>query len=198
MMRPMVMDFNGDTAAVNRQYQFMFGRALLVAPVTEPNVTQTDVYLPKNSAWYDFWTGQRYTGGQTIKADAPLDKIPSFIKAGTILPIGPVVQYSSEKKWNKLEIRIYPGANGSYTLYEDEGDNYNYEKGAYSAIFFNWNDTKKTLTIDDRKGAFKGILTKREFDIVFVTNGKGTGMESTSNVDNIVKYNGKKVVVNIK
>lgn len=195
MMRPMIMDFNGDTEAVKQQYQFMFGKALLVTPITEAGITQQNVYLPKSATWYDFYTGTSYKGGQTIKADAPLDKIPVFVKAGTILPIGSEVQFATEKKWDNLVIRIYEGANGSFTLYEDEGDNYNYEKGAYSTITFNWDNAKKTLTIGERKGSFNGMLTERRFNIVFISHDRSTGGEVISNQTKIVTYTGKRLQI---
>jgi alpha-D-xyloside xylohydrolase len=127
MMRPLVMDFNEDTSALNQQFEYMFGKAFLVAPVTEPNVNEWKMYLPESNTWYNFWTGNRFNGGQTIITKATLDKIPLFVKAGSIIPMGPFIQYSTEKN-DPVEIRIYPGANGEFTLYEDENDNYNYEK----------------------------------------------------------------------
>lgn len=195
IMRPMIMDFNGDTEAVKQQYQFMFGKALLVTPITEAGITQQNVYLPKASTWYDFYTGISYNGGQIVKADAPLDKIPVFVKAGTILPIGAAVQYASEKKWDNLEIRVYEGANGSFTLYEDEGDNYNYEKGAYSTITFSWDDAKKVLTIGERKGSFPGMLTERKFNISFIAYDKGPGGEVIAYQTKSVNYAGKKLQI---
>jgi alpha-D-xyloside xylohydrolase len=119
------------------------------------------------------------------------------VKAGTIIPIGPRVQYSTEKKWDNLEIRVYPGADGAFTLYEDENDNYNYEKGIYSTITFSWDDTKKVLTINNRKGSFPGILTERKFNIVMVASGTGTGMNKIQKNAKVVTYNGEKVVVKL-
>jgi len=197
MMRPMVMDFNGDIDAMNCRYQYMFGKALLVAPITEPNITEWNVYLPKSSAWFDFWTGKHFNGGQTVKTDAPLDKIPLFVKAGSILPAGPNVQYATEKKWDNLEIRVYEGANGAFTLYEDESDNYNYEKGAYSTINFNWSNAKRTLTINDRKGSFKGMLTSRKFNIILVSKNKVVGYEKQVKFDKEIIYNGKAIKINL-
>jgi alpha-D-xyloside xylohydrolase len=195
LMRPLVMDFNRDTAALNRSFEYMFGKALLVAPITEPNVSKWKVYLPKSATWYDFWTGTSLKGGQTVNADAPLNQIPLFVKAGSILPVGPDVQYATGKKWDDLEIRVYLGADGSFVLYEDEGDNYNYEKGIYSTIALSWDDAHKTLTLGDRKGSFPGMLQKRNFRIIWVDVNKGTGMESTPKPDRIVVYTGKKIVV---
>jgi len=197
MMRGMIMDFNGDTAAVNRQYQYMFGKALLVAPVTEPGITEWNIYLPKSSAWYNFWTGQRFTGGKSIKTDAPIDIIPLFVKAGSIIPLGKLMQYTGETPADNLEVRVYEGDNGTFTLYEDEGDNYNYEKGAYATITFSWNDAKKVLTISDREGSFPGMLAQRKFNIIKVAKSKAAGIETVVKYDNVVTYNGKKVVVKL-
>jgi len=120
-----------------------------------------------------------------------------YIKAGSILPVGPKVQFATEKKWDNLEIRIYEGTNGIFNLYEDENDNYNYEKGAYSTITFTWNNAKRSLTIDDRKGSFQGMLKERKFNIVLVTKNKGTGTDVAERSDNIVKYSGKKMVIKL-
>lgn len=146
---------------------------------------QFEVYLPAGTKWYDYWTNNVLEGGQSIKASAPLAHSPLYIKAGTILPQGPEVQYTSEKKWDNLELLIYPGANGEFTLYEDEGDNLNYENGAYSTIKMTWNDKAKTLTIGQRQGSFDGMLTSRTF-IVKTPNGQKS-----------VSYNGKKVSVKL-
>ncbi|MBQ4209832.1 MAG: DUF5110 domain-containing protein, partial [Prevotella sp.] len=123
-------------------------------------------YLPKGTIWYDFWTGARYKGGQDVKLTTSLDKVPMFVRAGSILPLGPEMQYVGEKSWDNIEMRIYPGADGSFTLYEDEGDGYNYEKGVYATIDFKWNDRRQTLTISEPKGNYPGMLTQRHFTIV--------------------------------
>ena len=122
-------------------------------------------YLPKGATWYDFWTGKAYKGGQSITITTSFDRAPMFVRAGSILPLGPEMQYVGEKAWNNLELRVYPGADGAFTLYEDEGDNYNYEKGIYSTITFQWNDKTRTLTIHDRKGDYPGMLKHRQFTI---------------------------------
>ena len=156
------------------------------------NFTQaksTKVYLPEGTAWYDFWTNEKLNGGQEIVKATTIDEIPLYIKSGSIIPFGPQVQYATEKKWDNLEIRVYPGANGEFTLYEDENDNYNYEKGIYSTISFIWNDANKSLTINERKGSFPEMLTTRKFNIVVVADGK--------NIDKVVTYSGKKVVVKL-
>lgn len=208
MMRALMMDFPNDKQALDINDQYMFGKSLLVCPVTRPmysNDTKEDfstvktreLYLPRGTDWYDFWTGDKLTGGQTVNKESPIDIIPLYVKAGTILPVGPKVQYATEKKWDNLEIRVYEGANGEFTLYEDENDNYNYEKGLYSTITFNWNDAKKELTINDRKGSFPGMITDRKFNIVHVTKNKGTGTDAVEKFDNVVTYNGKKAVIKL-
>ena len=188
MMRPLVMDFNGDAEAVKQPFEYMFGKAFLVAPITEAGVAQRDVYLPKLLNWYDFWTGKRFEGGQTVKAEAPLDRIPLFVKAGSIVPMGPVVQHSAQDSNQELEIRIYEGGNGEFSLYEDEGDNYNYEKGQFSIILFTWDDATKTLTIADRSGSFQGMLKKRIFNVVLVKEVENMQRKS-------VDYQGEKTKV---
>jgi len=197
MMRPMVMDFNGDSAAVKSQYQYMFGKSLLIAPITEADVTQWNVYLPKAAGWYNFWTGKRFNGGQTIKTDAPLDKIPLFVKAGSIIPMGKIIQYAGEKSADTLEIRVYKGADAKFDLYEDEGDNYNYEKGGYATISFQWNEKAQSLTIGDKQGNYPGSLAKRIFNVVFVAESEGNGI-TVSAVKKQVSYFGKKVEIQSK
>ena len=123
-------------------------------------------YLPKGTEWYDFWTGKRYKGGQTVTLETSFDRVPMFVRAGSILPLGPEMQYVGEKAWDNLEIRVYPGADGFFTLYEDEGDNYNYEKGYYATITFQWNDRSRTLTIGTRQGDYKGMILNRKFTVV--------------------------------
>ena len=131
------------------------------------SATKTAVkYLPKGATWYDFWTNKQYKGGQTITLETSFDRVPMFVRAGSILPLGPEMQWVGEKKWDNLELRIYPGADGQFVLYEDEGDNYNYEKGAYSVIQFSWNEKTHTLTIGDRQGSYPGMLQNRQFTIV--------------------------------
>lgn len=151
------------------------------------------VYLPAGCKWYDFWTGQVIEGGRNIIAQAPLDIIPLYIKAGSIIPMGPFIQYSTEKN-DPIEIRIYKGDDGYFLLYEDENDGYNYEKGIYSTIEFKWNDKENILEISDRKRSFPGMLQKRTFNIVIVDQKKGTGIEYT-NPDKVVNYNGKKISI---
>lgn len=197
MMRPLVMDFAEDPAAIEQPYQYMFGKAFLVAPVTEPDVKEWKTYLPREAEWYDFWTGEKYTGGQTVNRETPIDIIPLYVKAGSIMILGPGVQYATEKKWDNLEIRVYAGANGEFALYEDENDNYNYEDGICSIINFSWSDSKKKLTIGAREGSFPGMLKERKFNIVLVEKSKGGGTYSPEKYDKTVKYTGKKLVVRL-
>lgn len=197
MMRPLVMDFNGDASAVKQPYEYMFGKAILVAPIIQPGATQREVYLPESNEWYDFWTGKRLNGGQIVKAEAPLDRIPLFIRAGSIIPMGPVVQYSGEKNDEAVEIRIYEGANGTFTLYEDENDNYNYEKGMYSTIDISWNDSGKILKFSAREGSFPGMLSERKFNIVNVARNKVSGIYTEISQTKVMIYKGKKLVVKL-
>ncbi|RZM10886.1 MAG: DUF5110 domain-containing protein, partial [Pedobacter sp.] len=139
MMRPLVMDFPNDTAAIHTAYQYMFGKQMLVAPVIAPKLTEMSIYLPKSKGWFDFWTGQFYQGSQHIKTVIELDKIPVYIKAGSILPIAKAAQFTDEQHSDTLQVNVYKGDNSSFELYEDEGDNYNYEKGKYTIIPFQWN-----------------------------------------------------------
>lgn len=214
MMRALVMDFAKDKKALDLNDQFMFGKSIMVSPVTNAmyikpvvngkdtsfaedfsSVKTKETYLPAGSDWFDFWTGEKISGGKKTTKETPLDIMPLYIKAGSILPIGPAVQYATEKKWDNLEIRIYPGANAQFVLYEDENDNYNYEKGVYSTISFNWEDKKKTLTIDDRKGSFPGMIESRKFNIVMVSNPKAAGESTVGVAGKVISYTGKKLVV---
>ncbi|MGA7162082.1 MAG: TIM-barrel domain-containing protein [Bacteroidota bacterium] len=195
MMRPLVIDFNSDTAALNQRFEYMFGTAILVAPITEPDVNEWRVYLPKSATWYNFWTGERFDGGYTTNTPAPVDIIPLFVKGGSIIPMGKFIQFAGQKPEDTLEIRIYRGANGRFDLYEDEGDNYNYEKGKFTTVPFNWDNEKSTLTIGAREGAYPGMLDERTFNIVMVNGNRGTGVEISSTFDKKISYEGKKLVI---
>jgi alpha-D-xyloside xylohydrolase len=193
-MRPLVMDFRTDSRAQNVGDQFMYGPAFLVNPVTEPAATIRQLYLPE-TRWYDFWTGAAVEGGRTINAAAPLDRLPLYIRAGSILPLGPEEEWSTQKPADPIELRIYRGANADFTLYEDENDNYDYEKGGYSTIGLHWDDAQHTLTIGERKGQFPGMLESRAFRVVFVTENHGAGVNPASEPDKIVQYSGKQMTV---
>ena len=194
MMRALSMDFSEDAKVHDINNQYMFGKSLLVIPVTDSMYVDRQeagvsvdmsaakvqkVYLPKGADWYDFWTGEKIRGGQEITKAAPIDIIPLYVKAGTILPWGPKVQYAEEKKWDDLCLYIYPGEDAEFVLYEDENDNYNYEKGLSSTIKITWNDESKTLAVSSRKGEFPGMLKTRKFNITLVNPGK--------NIDSFVK-----------
>lgn len=195
-MRPLVMDFAADTKTHDIGNEYLFGHSILVSPVTQYKARTWPVYLPKGGDWYNFWTNEYYKGGQTITTDAAVDKVPLYIKAGAIIPFGPEVQFSTEKKWNNLEIRIYPGADGEFFLYEDENDNYNYEKGMYTTIKFKWNNTAKTLTIEDREGHFSGMIKTRKFKIVIADRNQATA-DLPAKPIKIISYNGKKTFVKL-
>jgi alpha-D-xyloside xylohydrolase len=193
-MRPLVMDFREDLRAQNIGDQFLFGPSLLVNPVTEPRATTRHLYLPP-AKWYDFWTGAAIQGGHTLDAPSPIDRMPLYVRAGSILPLGPDMQHAAEKTADPIELRVYPGSNGTFTLYEDENDTYNYEKGLHATIPFSWDDVTRTLTIGDRSGSFPGMLEKRTFRVVFVGENHGTGGGLTENADKTVQYAGKKISV---
>jgi alpha-D-xyloside xylohydrolase len=193
-MRPLVMDFRSDTHAQNVTDQFLFGPAILVNPVVEPGATSRRVYFPE-STWYDFWTGSSIQGGRSADMPAPIDRLPLFIRSGSIIPLGPDIEYAAEKPADPIELRVYQGANGSFTLYEDENDSYNYEKGAHSTIPFSWDDPSHTLTIGDRSGSFPGMLESRSFHVVFVRENHGVGGGLTSAPDKTVQYAGKKITI---
>ena len=199
MMRGLVMDFNGDDNVYDIKDQWMFGSALMACPVGEYQKYSRNVYLPKQKGWYDFYTGKHYAGGQTIVADAPFDKIPVFVPEGSILPVGPEMEWSDQKKAELIDLYVYAGKDGSYTLYEDEGTNYNYEKGKYAMIDFKYNDAQKTVTIAARKGAFEGMLQKRRFNIVLVSDNNQQGISlAKAPKGKMVKYAGKAVTVKLK
>lgn len=200
MMRALVMDFSNDEKVLDLNNEYMFGKSILVAPVTEAMyskdktenfdlVKSKEVYLPKGSSWFDFWTEEQHEGGSTVAKETPIDIIPLYIRSGSIIPFGPTVQYATEKSWKNLNVKIYSGADGEFTLYEDEFDNYNYEDGAYSQIQFIWDDAKNELTIMPVKGNFKGMHKERMFDFKLI----GEKPFSKS-----VKYQGEKLVISFK
>lgn len=216
-MRALMMDFVDDRKVWDINDEYMFGKSILVAPITHAQYTpeavvkvseeegwnrdgakktktdvavdfmetkSTNIYLPAGTLWYDFWTNEKHEGGKEITKETTLDVIPLYVKAGSIIPVGPQVQYATEKPWDHLELKVYAGANGNFILYEDEFDNYNYEKGVYTEIPISWNNTSRKLTIGARKGAYEGMLKNRKFT---VTLQDGT----QKNVD----YNGKAISV---
>jgi alpha-D-xyloside xylohydrolase len=211
-MRALVMDFAADKKTTDISNEYMFGQSILVAPVLESmyvnkvangqstidfsTIKSRSVYLPNGAEWYDFWTGEKMKGGQEVQKQSPIDVMPLYVKAGSVLPWAPKMQYANEKKWDHLEIRIYPGANGEFTLYEDENDNYNYEKGLKSTISMKWDDLSKTLTIGERQGSFAGMLSTRTFNLVLVQKGTGAGV-APARLTKTVIYKGRKTSIKL-
>jgi alpha-D-xyloside xylohydrolase len=194
LMRPLVMDFATDTAATHQAYEYTFGPAFLVAPVTKPGVTEWPVYLPKAAGWYNFWTGQRHAGGQTVVAPAPAATTPVFVRAGAIVPLGKRQQYTGQKTADTLEIRVYAGADGRFALYEDEGDSYRYEQGQHTLIDFAWDEKRQTLTIGPRQGTYPGALARRVFNLVWPSAATGLGAASGTPRKQVV-YTGKRLTI---
>lgn len=179
LMRGLVMDFGHDTAAYDISDEFMLGPSLLVAPVTQYKAREREVYLPAGQGWYDFYSGKFVNGGQSIQADAPYERMPVFVKEGSILPQGPDLQYTAEKAADTITLYVYTGRNADFALYEDEGTNYNYEKGVYSLIPLHYEQATGSLTIGRRQGAYKGMLNKRTFRIMGI-GGQGKRVVSLS------------------
>jgi alpha-D-xyloside xylohydrolase len=196
MMRGLPFDFRGDANIRDLNNEFMFGPALLVCPVTSSASAITrPVYLPAGG-WYDFWTGKSVVGGAIIpNADAPLDKIPLYVRAGSILPMGPEISYADTAA-DPIELRVYTGANGNFTIYEDEGDSYNYETGAYATIPISWDQTSGNLTIGPTSGSFPGMLTSRIFNVVWVSDNHGIGGTVTTVIDKPINYTGDVIILN--
>ena len=189
--------FNGDRGCYDVEDQYMFGASFMVAPIVKDKMNSREVYLPAGTDWVDFWTGETHKGGQTITKQASVDVMPLYVKAGSIIPWGPDVQYSSEKKWDDLEVRVYPGADGTFVLFEDELDNYHYEEGKYSEIPFYWNEAEKTLTIGTRTGEFEGMLTERVFRVCKVSTRRGIGDKHEVNYSAVVTYTGEEITIKL-
>lgn len=188
---------NNQTGAARMNLRWKTPDMFAVEGKTSDREKVRQVYLPEGKTWFDFWTGKNYDGNQTITADAPIEIMPLFVPAGSIIPMGPYLQYATEKNPDPIELRIYQGANGKFTLYEDENDNYNYENGIYATIDFTWNDVEKKLTIGERKGEYPGMLKDRTFNIIVVKEGKGTGVGIEKSIDKTVKYNGSEQTIQL-
>ena len=211
LMRGLPMDFSTDQKTFDVDDEYMFGPSFLVAPVTEEqyflkdttrnrrldNPASRKVYLPAETTWFDFWTGKIHEGGETIMRETPVDIMPLYVRAGSIVPMGPFLQYAEQKPADPIELRIYPGVDGTFTLFEDEGDTYNYEKGNYSTIVFTWNNETSTLTIGKRKGSFKDMLQSRTFKVVIVRPDHGIGVDITMNPNRVIRYTGEVVTVKL-
>ena len=196
LMRALVMDWRTDAKVRYIDDQFMFGPALLVNPVTTAGATQRLLFLPSAPAWYDFWTGEKTVGDQQILAKAPLDRIPIYVSAGAILPLGPVNEYVDQHSGEPMELRIYPGANGSFTLYDDEGDGYRYEKGEHATISLQWDDANKTLSFGRRQGQYPGMQQRRVFHVTLVAPNVGTGFADSKQFT-AVAYTGAPVRISV-
>ena len=192
IQRPLVMDFPADPAVREIGDQFMFGPDLLVSPVLEEHAKSRSVYLPMGKSWFDFWTGGRTQGGSAESVEAPLDRIPLDVRAGSILPLGPVIEYAGQAT-DPIELRIYPGADGDFTLYEDGGDGYDYEQGAHSTIAMHWNDASRTLTLGARHGSYPGMSAGHTFNVVIVSPGHGVGGDVTAAPDKTIHYSGASI-----
>ncbi|TFF34766.1 glycoside hydrolase family 31 protein [Mucilaginibacter psychrotolerans] len=206
MMRALTFDFQKDAKVYNIPDQYMFGPAFLVNPVTAQLYTGAgasgkaktrELYLPAGTSWYNFWTGEVTKGGQKLSVNVPMDMMPIYVRAGSIIPMGPVMQYATEKPADNIELRIYPGANGTFKYYEDENENYNYEKGAKATFTLNWNDKLHQLSISATKGSFKGMLKKHTFNVVLVNGAHGSNTGTADKIDKSVVYTGKAVVVKL-
>jgi alpha-D-xyloside xylohydrolase len=187
-MRHLVFDFRTDPQVKDIGDQFMYGPAIMVCPVTTEGQRSRSVYLPRG-IWYDFWTGEKIDGGSRITADAPLSRIPLFVRGGSILPMGPEIQYANERS-DTIELRIYPGEDDTFTLYEDEGDNYNYEEGVYATIPISYRDNPRNVVIGKRTGNFPGMDESKVFNVVYVSENHGTGGGFTTTPDTQIVYTG--------
>ncbi len=203
-MRPLVMDFPNDAQAIELTDEYMFGKCFLVAPITRYKARSRKVYLPglspeasakgDGASWYDFWTGREVPAG-ALDAAAPYDAIPLFVRAGSIVPLGPEIQYIGEKPQDPITLYVYAGADDDFTLYEDDGLTYGYEKGAYSEIPIHWDDASATLTLGDRKGRFQGMPLHRVFKVVLVSKDHPAGFSFTPQAGRRVEYGGGKTTV---
>src|SRR6185437_6974059 len=192
MQRGLPMDWPADQRARDMGDQFMFGPAFLVAPVTEPGADSRSVYLPQATAWYDFWTGKRLSGSQSIDAAAPLERIPVFVRGGSIVPLGPPVQ-DAEEPLGTLEVRVYPGANGQCEWYADAGDTYDYEKGLHRTVLLRWDDAARTVVVGEERGSYPGMPERVRIRLVVVSEAHGVGEEPTARSDGEAMYEGREL-----
>ena len=197
IMRPLVMDFGKDQNVFNIAYQFMFGPSIMVNPIYSYKARSREVYFPKNYIWYDFYSGKiESSGGETKNVEAPYDHIPLYVRSGSIIPFGPEIEYTRQKKADNIRIFVYMGNDGKFILYEDEGINYRYEIGQFSKIEFNYVEITKTLTIKKREGEFNGMMKDRNFIIITVSKTAQNGYNP--NLDGKeIKYNGEQVEIKL-
>jgi alpha-D-xyloside xylohydrolase len=197
MMRALPMDYRSDRNTWDVKDQLLFGPSLMVSPVLEPKVPSRSVYLPLGPRWTDFWTGYSAMGGKSIRCPTPIETMPIHVPTGSIIPMGPTMQYTSEKAVDPIELRVYPGADGRFELYEDEGDGYAYEKGAHATIPMLWNDKQRTLLIGARQGAYPGMPFSRRFQVVLVRPGHGIGLAPCGRPERTVTYDGRALTLRI-
>lgn len=198
IMRGLAMDFATDTAVNNIGDQYMFGPSLLINPVYQYKATSRELYLPNTNGWYDLYSGKYFDGGVQLNADAPYERMPVLVKEGSIIPAGPALQYTNEKPADVITLFVYTGKDAAFTLYEDEGTNYNYEKGAFANIAFTYNETTKSLTINKREGSFTGMLTKRIFRIIWISKNRPKEFNAEQKADASVIYKGEKIMMKMK
>ncbi|CAN5789125.1 glycoside hydrolase family 31 protein [soil metagenome] len=198
IMRGLAMDFATDSAVKNIGDQYMFGPSLLINPVYKYKANARELYLPNTNGWYDFYTGKYLKGGRKLNADAPYERMPLMVKEGSIIPAGPALQYTNEKPADVITLFVYTGKDASFNLYEDEGTNYNYEKGAFTNIPFSYNEATKILTIEKREGYFNGMLAARTFRIVWISKDRPKEFNADQKADATVTYRGEKITVEMK
>jgi len=197
MMRGLAMDFASDKRVLNIDDQFMFGPSLMVCPVYHFKDRQRDVYFPNSGGWYNLYTGKYMAGGQKQSVDAPYERMPLFVREGSIIPVGPEIEYAAEKPDAPLDLYVYAGKDASFELYEDENTNYNYENGAFSTIQFHYNEADKKLTIQAREGEFPGMVANRKFRVIVVSRDNAVPFLDSDVSGKEVDYNGEKVEVSL-
>ena len=197
MLRALVMDFNGDEQVYDIKDQWMFGPSLMACPVGYYKARSREVYFPMQCGWYDLYTGKHIDGGQRLSVEAPYERIPVYVPEGAIIPFGPAMEWSDEKAAETIDLYVYAGKDASFQLYEDEGTNYNYEKGRFATIDISYNDKDKTITIGDRKGDFDGMLQSRKFNVVYVDKDNAKELNLDNPEGKLLEYNGKKVTANL-
>lgn len=191
LMRALAMDFPNDRKVYDLADQYLFGPSLLVCPVYRFGERSREVYLPGGADWYELYSGRFAAGGQKLRADAPYERMPLFVRAGSILPVGPEIEYTGQKPEAPLDIYVYAGADGSFGLYEDEGTNYNYEQGKYSLIPFSWSEKAQELTIGERQGTFPGMVNERVFRIIRISGDRPVPFLSEKAAGETVRYSGE-------
>ncbi len=197
LMRPLIMDFNGDKEVENIGNQWMFGPALMACPVGYYKARNRSVYFPADCGWYNLYTNEYVEGGQNLIVEAPYEQIPVFVREGAIIPFGPEMQWSDEKPAELINLYVYAGQNGQFQLYEDEGVNYNYEKGKYATIDIAYDDDSRTVTFSARKGNFPGMLKQRRFNVVLITKDQAKPLNLDNPEGKMVQYAGKEVSVKL-